>query len=526
MRVCGQCGAQSPDGARFCQACGKNLARPAAPAPKPCQTCGAVNAPEASFCTQCGAALSASAATASDPATVTGGDPLPNGALVPESDPGPATTGGDPPPSGAPATKSDPAPDIGGNPVDGAPATTSAQAAAPGPVVDIDLSSFSIGKPAGGPNYAGLLAMIGGWMGLLFILAMTGLGPLAAVLFLASLAGVGVLFYRNVVQAASSSTTGLKAPFLAPGKAAAIAPGFDRPVGDILQALQVFRNEDRGSTPEEAAQAQAEAAAHRAQARLYRVAGVAGFAVGLTICLLIGFGGAIVGLLFVIFLFGMLTRARRVELRSAEAVMRVDHRAPILFLRSFKDDTIVLAQRVRLFALNTDQVIRFEEALGFMVGDFGPFLAVGEPGEGLPQLGAARAYLPDDKWQAAVQAWIAQSRMIAMLCGPTRWVHWEMQNIVSAGRLEQLLLFLPPGRKPQTQATRRRIERWENIVKSLEATAYGPAMRALNIDDVLMILFRPGGVLHVFRSSGDRVQDYELAANLAIFTVLVPPAAA
>ena len=37
-------------------------------------------------------------------------------------------------------------------------------------------------------------------------------------------------------------------------------------------------------------------------------------------------------------------------------------------------------------------------------GGYGPFLAIGEPNEGLPQLGAARAYLSDDKWQEQVRA--------------------------------------------------------------------------------------------------------------------------
>ncbi len=475
MTICHHCGAENPAQARFCQACGKSLIGLA----RPCENCGTVNGPAANFCAQCGKALSI-ATGAQRPA----GEPVSNGA----------------------------------------PEATSAPAARP--VLDIDLSSFSFGKLAAGPNYASLLAMIGGWMGLLFILATVGLTLLAVLLFLASMAVFGVVFYRNAVQAASSSTTGFKAPFLAPEKVAAIPPGFDRPVGEILAALQGFRNEDRGSTAAELAQLQAEGAANRGRAKTYRVAGAAGFAIGITICLLIGFGGAIVGFLLVAFLFAMFTRARRIELRNAEAVMKADHRSPILFLRSFKDDAIVLMQRVRLFNLNTDQAIRFEEALSFMVGDFGPFLAVGEPGEGLPQLGAARAYLSDDQWQAAVLAWIAESRMITMLCGPTRWVHWEMQNIVSAGRLERLLLFLPPGRKPHSQAGRRRIERWDNIVKSLDATAYGPAMKTLNIDDVLMILFRPGGSLYVFRSSGDRVQDYELAANLGIYTVLTTPESA
>src|SRR6185295_1561727 len=104
-------------------------------------------------------------------------------------------------------------------------------------------------------------------------------------------------------------------------------------------------------------------------------------------------------------------------------------------------------------------------------------LAVGEPGEGLPQLGAARAYLPDDRWQEAVVNWIRQSQLIVMLCGPTKWIHWEVQNIVAAEALDRLVLMLPPGRGARVQAARRRLERWDNILSSLADTAYGPALK-------------------------------------------------
>ena len=107
-------------------------------------------------------------------------------------------------------------------------------------------------------------------------------------------------------------------------------------------------------------------------------------------------------MLVVAAMYAMFTRARRVSQPSADVARQGDPRPPILFLRSFLDDGYKLKERVLVAGVPINQPLRMEEALAVRFHDFGPFLAVGEPGEGLPQLGAARAYLSDDQWQAAV----------------------------------------------------------------------------------------------------------------------------
>jgi hypothetical protein len=51
--TCSHCAASNPDGARFCQTCGKNLA----PEPRACPACGTVNSETAAFCFNCGSGL-------------------------------------------------------------------------------------------------------------------------------------------------------------------------------------------------------------------------------------------------------------------------------------------------------------------------------------------------------------------------------------------------------------------------------------------------------------------------------------
>jgi class 3 adenylate cyclase/tetratricopeptide (TPR) repeat protein len=58
--VCGVCGTENPDGARYCMSCGSQL-------PRRCAVCGNENPPEARFCNNCGSPLEEGAAPAPRP---------------------------------------------------------------------------------------------------------------------------------------------------------------------------------------------------------------------------------------------------------------------------------------------------------------------------------------------------------------------------------------------------------------------------------------------------------------------------
>jgi hypothetical protein len=380
-------------------------------------------------------------------------------------------------------------------------------------VVDVDLSPYSVGTSWSLPPLLAMPIILGWFFVVILLLAVSP--ALAIALGVLTVAAIVVNFVITTKRRLSSSTTGRKSEFIPPELLGQRPPAFEQTFGEIIQDVDGHRpTRDAATAAEPGA-----AGSKRAHAIIYVILGILILVIGLPLILALRLGGALLGpaiILVIAGMYAMFTRARRVLQPSADLAQQNDRRPPILFLRSFQDDKFKLKERVRIAGVPTNQSIRMEEALGLRLRDFGPFLAVGEPGEGLPQLGAARAYLSDDQWQAAVLSWIKESRLIAMLCGPTRWIHWEMQNIIAFQRLDRVLLLLPPGRKPGSAAARRRQERWDNIVRSLAETPYAPMLRQLEIDDILLVQFRRDGGVRVFRSANDLVQDYELALTLAV----------
>lgn len=388
-------------------------------------------------------------------------------------------------------------------------------------VVEIDLSQFTHGAtPPASQTHLKVTASIFGWLLLLGLLIKIGAGTLAIMLGLASLVGIAVVFVVVSANRTRQSTIGDRIGTIKPEYENARLPQFDRPLGEIARTVEAAAKENAPAVPTTQLVTQA---GPRRKSVVYIVLGTVLFVVGMTILFALRAGGALLSVAIVLLVSGMytlFTRSRRVLQPSAITAVANDPRPPILFLRSFRDDMTGAPLRVTLAGVRWWGSIRLEEALSETVGKLGPFLAVGEPNEGLPRLGAARAYLGQDAWQEAVLDWIRTSRLIIMLAGPTSWIHWEMQNIIRSGRLQKLLLVLPPGRTAAgTKVAIARQQRWDNIVRSLEETPFGEVLKRMDISNLLMVQFRPSGML-VFRSRSDLVQDYDLALMLAIYGIL------
>ena len=130
----------------------------------------------------------------------------------------------------------------------------------------------------------------------------------------------------------------------------------------------------------------------------------------------------------------------------AETLLR-SRRRPVLYLRSFKTDKRAKsweASSMFLGWLLGWLPETYERSLAKAVADIGSLVAVGEPRERLPPLGAARLYVRDgDEWQRVVAELVRVSRLVILRVGRTEGFWWEFKHLVETCDPKKVLIYLP-----------------------------------------------------------------------------------
>ncbi|MFY9263462.1 MAG: hypothetical protein GX483_04140 [Actinomycetaceae bacterium] len=132
----------------------------------------------------------------------------------------------------------------------------------------------------------------------------------------------------------------------------------------------------------------------------------------------------------------------------------------ILFLRSFSDDDLKIHTMLAANGLTSPPlpmtITRFEEMLTTFLNVSGNLVAIGRPGEPLPELGAARTYWPDEQWQDAVKLTANRARAIVIIAGETEGLAWEFERLRAWGVLGKVLVILPPDKNHERSQERYR----------------------------------------------------------------------
>lgn len=125
---------------------------------------------------------------------------------------------------------------------------------------------------------------------------------------------------------------------------------------------------------------------------------------------------------------------------TAEELLASDHRAPVLYLRSFRDEDQTASDiSGRLATMPSSE----EEVLAAVMNEMGPFVAIGRPGEDLPQLGAARTYVGDDEWQHKVEDLLKAAQLVVFRAGSTPGYWWEVERAARMVPAQRLVFLLP-----------------------------------------------------------------------------------
>ncbi|MFF7505287.1 hypothetical protein ACFZBM_38635 [Streptomyces lavendulae] len=126
----------------------------------------------------------------------------------------------------------------------------------------------------------------------------------------------------------------------------------------------------------------------------------------------------------------------------AEEVTASDSRAPVLYLRSFEDDSVTKSLHLLgSYAIGFQQFTE-EQELTLALSPAGPVIAVGQPGEQLPLAGAHRLYMDED-WQNRVIELMTRARLVVLRLGTTEGVWWEFEQALARVGPERLLLLVP-----------------------------------------------------------------------------------
>jgi TM2 domain len=145
-----------------------------------------------------------------------------------------------------------------------------------------------------------------------------------------------------------------------------------------------------------------------------------------------------------LFAWRLWRRSRRHEVMSADEALALDARPPILYLRSFRDDGEIAAEggTPAHWALRLSRAGSDEETMATILARFGPVVAIGKPGESLPELGAARLYVTHDQWQQRVIDLMRQARLVVIRIGSSRGVLWEIEQALAQVPRQRLVFAL------------------------------------------------------------------------------------
>ena len=138
-------------------------------------------------------------------------------------------------------------------------------------------------------------------------------------------------------------------------------------------------------------------------------------------------------------------RSRRHETISADEAMALDPRPPVLYLRSFRDDGETFVDDAYgggAWLLRAMRLGSAEEKMVPILSQLGPVIAIGKPGEPLPELGAARLYVDHRDWQQRVLELMQQASLVVVRVGASPGVLWEIDQALSVVPPHRLVLTI------------------------------------------------------------------------------------
>ena len=147
----------------------------------------------------------------------------------------------------------------------------------------------------------------------------------------------------------------------------------------------------------------------------------------------------------------LVRRGWKYHAQPAHTVLEQDTRPPVVYIRSFADDDAILLgsrlQRLFLSIFTYMAAVSPEQELARILRRVGPVVAIGRPGEPLPELGAARLYASDDQWRDVMRDLMRRARLVVVRAGATPNLQWEIDEAIRLLPLRRLVMVSFAGGK-------------------------------------------------------------------------------
>jgi hypothetical protein len=203
--------------------------------------------------------------------------------------------------------------------------------------------------------------------------------------------------------------------------------------------------------------------------------------------------------------------ARLADRRATKLYQNVrewDARAPIVFLRAFDQDTEMLRARggdpLARWPAGVGRPRTLDEILLEHASPYGPVIAIGDPRDETPPLGAARVFVPGEGagWQEVVRGLVGASKAVVMCPNRGEGVQWELDLIAEAGgQLRTIFLASPELDRDATLALFQR---------------FVPDMPEIKPKHAPVAAFSKDGEWRVLTTRRLGVESYTAALNIAL----------
>jgi len=191
---------------------------------------------------------------------------------------------------------------------------------------------------------------------------------------------------------------------------------------------------------------------------------------------------------------------------SASELLDHDKRPPVLYLRSFQQDGEATKETTKGNWYLPSRGV--EEDLADALRAVGPVVAIGKPGETLPEVGAARMYVDNEHWQETVLRLMDSAKLVVLWPGETQGFCWEMKQVLERVSPGHLLLYFPND-AVNTDA-KKQYAAWHKKISELTMCSFPE-----DIGRSRFIWIDPSGNVLVLKHKSSLFQEYRFNGSQA-----------